>query len=90
MDRQVIKRNANHQFRCIPTYLVATVFVIFLGLSTALANQKTVKIGVLAHRGGDVALRMWTPTAIYLTEKIPGVTFTIVPLGLADTRTSGK
>ena len=44
-----------------------------------------IKIGVLAFRGGDVALKRWTPLAEYLTRRIPGYHFSIVPLNLAET-----
>lgn len=39
-----------------------------------------VKIGVLARRGSEQALRMWTPTADYLTARLPQYHFVIVPL----------
>jgi hypothetical protein len=39
-----------------------------------------VRIGVLAYRGKDQAMKMWSPTALYFTRRIPGHTFTIVPL----------
>lgn len=42
------------------------------------------KIGVLADRGAKTALKMWTPTADYLTEKIPPYSFSIVPLGFEE------
>jgi len=44
------------------------------------AERTPVKVGVLAHRGLDTALKMWTPTAHYLTENIPEYEFHIVPL----------
>ncbi len=40
----------------------------------------TIKIGVLALRGKDKCLQQWIPTAEYLTRKIPGHSFIIVPL----------
>jgi PAS domain S-box-containing protein len=43
-----------------------------------------VKIGVLALRGKDKCLQQWTETAKYLTRKIPGYSFTIVPLGFDE------
>ncbi|MFH2123032.1 MAG: PhnD/SsuA/transferrin family substrate-binding protein [Pseudomonadota bacterium] len=39
-----------------------------------------IKIGVLALRGKEQCLKQWNETADYLTQKIPGRTFTIVPL----------
>lgn len=44
------------------------------------AAPKRVKIGVLAKRGPDRCLAKWTPTARYLTQKIPDHYFVIVPL----------
>jgi len=39
-----------------------------------------ITLGVLAFRGVDEALRMWTPTTEYLQTRIPGVRFRILPL----------
>ncbi len=39
-----------------------------------------IKIGILALRGKDKCLQQWSATAEYLTRKIPGHSFTIVPL----------
>ncbi len=39
------------------------------------------KIGVLAKRGEKICLEKWGPTAEYLTQKIQGASFTIIPLG---------
>jgi len=49
---------------------------------TALAQdqQNPVKIGVLAKRGPERCLEKWGPTADYLTDEIPGYSFSIVPL----------
>ncbi len=43
-----------------------------------------VRIGVLAKRGTEQALGMWTPTARYLSAHIPGHRFAIVPLGFDE------
>ena len=64
---------------------IAVVIISFLlaavapGISRAGGNQ--VNIGVLAKRGYERCLEKWTPTAKYLTERIPGKSFTIAPLG---------
>ncbi|WP_428939288.1 PAS domain S-box protein [Fontivita pretiosa] len=39
-----------------------------------------VRIGVLAYRGTEDALRTWGPTADYLSEQIPTIRFQVVPL----------
>ncbi len=49
------------------------------GIDTA-AEYRTVKVGVLAKRGVERCQEIWGPTADYLTERIPGYSFTIVPL----------
>jgi two-component system sensor histidine kinase TtrS len=43
-------------------------------------DRPPVKIGVLAFRGGEDALKRWSPTADYLTAAIPGTRFEVVPL----------
>ncbi|MBT4219853.1 MAG: PhnD/SsuA/transferrin family substrate-binding protein [Rhodospirillaceae bacterium] len=52
--------------------------------STKIIEDKPVKIGVLAFRGIDAAIRRWTPTANYLGRTIYGYKFQIVPLSLDD------
>jgi signal transduction histidine kinase/DNA-binding response OmpR family regulator/ABC-type phosphate/phosphonate transport system substrate-binding protein/HPt (histidine-containing phosphotransfer) domain-containing protein len=44
------------------------------------AAERPLKIGVLATRGEEQCLKAWSPTADYLTSRIPGQTFVIVPL----------
>ena len=39
-----------------------------------------IKIGILANKGRDECLEKWGPTADYLTRRMPGQVFTIVPL----------
>ena len=46
--------------------------------------RREVKIGVLANRGASQCLDAWGPTAEYLGRHIPGLHFTIVPLGYTD------
>ncbi len=50
------------------------------------ANKTTplIKIGVLAFRGKQRALQRWTPTAHYLTERITGYRFEVVPYTLEE------
>ena len=42
--------------------------------------EQEVVIGVLAKRGSEHTLKKWGPTADYLSEKIPGHRFSILPL----------
>ncbi|WP_455206551.1 PhnD/SsuA/transferrin family substrate-binding protein [Kaarinaea lacus] len=51
------------------------------------AEQNPVyKIGVLAFRGEDKALKRWSPTAEYLNQQIPNANFIVVPLDLEPLR----
>ena len=50
----------------------------------ALADIRQVKIGVLAKRGIEQCLNKWSPTAQYLTQKIPGYQFSIEPLPFSE------
>lgn len=58
--------------------------LIFAGLlfmpAPAFCEKKPVKIGVLANRGADEALNMWSATADYLTSGLEEYSFSIVPL----------
>ncbi|RKZ69126.1 MAG: hypothetical protein DRQ44_03460, partial [Gammaproteobacteria bacterium] len=54
------------------------------------AEEITVRIGVLAHRGHTQALQRWSLTADYLTSKISGHRFEIVPLDLDDIRSATR
>lgn len=61
--------------------VIAMFLVLLASLSTpAYAEENVIKIGVLAYRGEEEALIMWTPTADYLSEQVPEYTFVIVPL----------
>ena len=48
--------------------------------ATADPPAKTMRIGVLAKRGTERCLAKWGPTARYLSEKVPGHVFEIVPM----------
>ncbi|OGR16286.1 MAG: hypothetical protein A2X81_14090 [Desulfobacterales bacterium GWB2_56_26] len=75
-DTSMKKDGIGH--RCFPL-LLCCLLVLFCG-APAMAGDKPLKIGVLATRGVDHCRRSWTPTADYLTGKIAGRTFVIVPL----------
>ncbi|MBU4463374.1 MAG: response regulator [Proteobacteria bacterium] len=61
---------------CLPVVLFFTLTAACI----ALANDDQVKVGVLAKRGCERCLEKWSPTAKYLTARIPGKTFVIIPL----------
>ncbi len=48
------------------------------------AAELPVSIGVLAKRGSEQTVPMWTPTAAYLSAHIPGYAFSIVPLDFKE------
>ncbi len=50
----------------------------------ATADLETIHIGVLAHRGKEQALARWSPTADYITSKVSGYRFEIVPVDLVE------
>ena len=64
--------------RLIPFLVIMLSFV--LCSSRPFADAREIKIGVLAKRGTEICLKKWVPTAEYLSNKIPGYEFTIVPL----------
>jgi len=70
-------------FREVACVLLA--WLTWLIASTAVyAADKPVRIGVLAHR--EDSIKLWSPTAVYLTQQIPGHRFSFVSL---DNHTAG-
>lgn len=67
----------------VPGILLA-VFLLTT-VAEGLADTKSVRIGVHAHR--QESIQLWSPTAEYLSSAIPGYRFTIVPL---DNHTFGS
>ena len=53
---------------------------VFLVTSAALAENPVIKIGVLAKRGPERCIEKWSLTAEYLSNKLPGKKFVIVPI----------
>ena len=61
--------------------LTLSIFSLqLITVSPVLADEKQVKIGVLAKRGPENCLQKWSATAEYLSQKIPDYSFSIVPL----------
>jgi len=58
--------------------IIAVLFM--LAAPGLLHGEELIKIGVLAKRGPVRCTEKWSPTAKYLSEKIPGKRFVIVPL----------
>jgi len=57
-----------------------TLLITGLITGISLGQENPVKIGVLAIRGADQCLEKWSPTAQYLSARIPDRTFVIIPL----------
>ena len=65
--------------------LVAGLVAMLPGVSMT-DPREVCTIGVLAHRGPETAIRMWTPTADYLSRQIKYCDFRLVPLDLDGIR----
>ena len=61
--------------------LVAGLLALQPGITLA-DTREIASVGVLAHRGPETAIRMWTPTIDYLSRQIAGYEFRLVPLDL--------
>jgi len=65
--------------------LIIILSLLLSTLSYADVEPKIdVKIGVLAKRGADKALKKWEPTAQYLNSYYPQYSVTIVPMGFDE------
>jgi twitching motility protein PilJ len=64
-------------------FIVSLFVALTLMVNTAMAADHY-KIGVLAKNGPVKALKKWKATGDYLTQKIAGMSFEIVPLGFDD------
>ena len=65
--------------RILPVLFLAFLFIVGI-VGFLQADTNLVKIGVLAKRGPERCLQKWSLTADYLTQRIPGRKFIIVPL----------
>ena len=45
---------------------------------------ESIRIGVLAHKGTDICMKMWQPTMDYLNQTLPGHQFDLVPLNFEE------
>ena len=66
--------------KLVVSYLLG--LLLLCGGSNAAFAQSEMRIGVLAFRGQEDAFERWQPTARYLSERIGGYRFSIVPLTL--------
>ena len=68
------------QFRLLVLAYLTILAAFLLSPVYAYCSENKVKIGVLAYRGHNEAIKMWAPTADYLSRKIPRYSFITVPL----------
>src|SRR4030067_3505138 len=64
-------------------FIIIALFLLLMPIQVY-GQSDQVKIGVLASRGADDALKTWQPTAEYLTKEIPQYSFVIVPLDIDE------
>lgn len=64
------------------SWLIACLVLILMGSDTA---RSEIKIGVLAQRGTEIAVKEWGPLGDYLTKEI-GENVTIVPVKFSEFR----
>jgi two-component system sensor histidine kinase TtrS len=73
----------------VSLYLVLSL-IFLTTLPASAASSDTLKIGVLAYRGADHAIKSWRPTAKYLSSRILDARFEVVPLPLKELETATK
>ncbi|MEA3427675.1 MAG: hypothetical protein U9Q84_00350 [Thermodesulfobacteriota bacterium] len=61
-------------------FLLLAAGISFANSANSANGDDKVKIGVLAKRGSERCLQKWSPTAEYLSVRIPGKTFVIIPI----------
>lgn len=66
------------------SFFFLLIFCAICAAPAVQAADQLVRLGVLAHRGKEEALKSWGPTAQYLSQQIPGHRFVIVPLSNDD------
>lgn len=67
-------------FPLLRTLLLRSLILgLWLAAGPAWAIQE-IRIGVLSHRGPDLTLEHWQPTADYLTSALEGYRFEVIPL----------
>jgi len=69
--------------RCLFFFLLLTI-VPLLPTNTNAETLQEVRIGLLAKRGSEIDVQLWAPTADYLTARLPGHRFQIVPLDFTE------
>ncbi len=63
--------------------VLAVIFSILVGASSSVFADD-IKVGVLAVRGTEKAVKRWYPLVEYLQSRIPDHSFTLIPLSLKE------
>ena len=66
------------------------LLILLLPAGEVAAADQVVHIGVLSHRGDQITLQHWQPTAAYLSRAVPGYRFEINPLRFDEVDPSVK
>ena len=74
--QSIIKGTSYPLIRLLFVALLCSV----LGFGIVWADNRPIKIGVLASRGSKQCLKKWSPTADFLTQKIYPEKFVIIPI----------
>ncbi len=69
-----------HQRRSAVAWLLLVSSLVCSRAGVAVADQGEVRIGVLALRGPERAVAMWSATADYLARRLPDYRFQVLPL----------
>ena len=73
-------KSHNQRFDPLSPFAISLlIFFLFTSPLIASRQETTVKIGVRAHSGAEPALKKWSPTADYLSHRIKGYSFEMVP-----------
>ena len=75
-----VNNNYPGKLRLLLFFQLLSVLGFLLATPVICSAKVEVRLGVLAYRGYGEALKMWSPTAEYLTGKIPPIQFSVVPL----------
>ncbi len=68
--------------RCLGAGLLLLASLALQDAALGAGKDRAVRIGALAYRGAVEARARWSATAQYLSSRIPGVSFEILPLDL--------
>ena len=69
-------------------YLELVILLLLLLSASMVQAVGQIKVGVLSHRGDEATLKLWAPTAEYLTNTIPEHEFLVVPLDFDEIQPS--